>query len=46
MDKLLVSGPADRGFELHILQTGIGLVENLLNEKFPTKLEQDLQILD
>ena len=46
MDKLIVSGPADRGFELHVLATGINLVDNLLEEKYATSLQHDLHILD
>ena len=46
MDKLIVSGPADCGFELHVLATGINLVDNLLDEKYATSLSHDLDILD
>ena len=46
LDKLVVSGPADCGFELHVLNTGIGLVDNLLNDKYATSLEHDLSVLD
>ena len=41
-----MSGPAECAFEVHVLTTGVKLIDNLLNEKYPTKLERDLEILD
>lgn len=39
---LLVSSPVDPMFELHVLATGINLLEDLLNSRFKTKtLEED-----
>ena len=32
-------------FEIYILKQGIGLVTNLLNNKFPTSIKEDLEIL-
>lgn len=36
LDNLLVSAPADIGFEKHILQIGVNLVRDLLTKKYPT----------
>ena len=43
---MLVSVPVDCAFEIFILTTGINLVHNLLNEKYATKLEADIEILE
>ena len=42
---LLVSSPVNFDFEIYILKQGIGLVTNLLNNKFPTSIKEDLEIL-
>ena len=42
---LLVSSPVNLDFEIYILGQGIGLVSNLLDNKFPTSMQEDLEIL-
>lgn len=43
--RLLVSAPVDLEFELAVLETGIGLVSNMLKTKFKTTINEDKQIL-
>jgi len=43
--RLLVSAPVDLEFELAVLETGIGLVSNMLKTKFKTTIEEDQAIL-
>ncbi len=43
--RLLVSAPVDIEFEMAVLETGIGLVTNMLNTKFKTTIEEDKAIL-
>ncbi len=38
---LLVSSPVSIDFEIYILSQGIGLVTNLLENKFPTSVKED-----
>ena len=42
---LLVSSPVNLDFEIYILEQGISLVSNLLDNKFPTSMREDLEIL-
>ena len=42
---LLVSSPVNLDFEIYILGQGVGLVSNLLDNKFPTSMQEDLDIL-
>lgn len=42
---MLVSAPVDIEFELAVLETGIGLVSNMLKTKFKTTIEEDKAIL-
>ena len=42
---LLVSSPVSFDFEIYILSQGIGLVKNLLNNKYPTSMIEDQELL-
>ncbi len=42
---MLVSAPVDIEFEMAVLETGIGLVSNMLNTKFKTTIAEDKAIL-
>ena len=44
-ERLLVSAPVDPEFEIVILETGIGLVSNMLKTKFATTISEDLATL-
>lgn len=41
----MVSAPVDIEFEMAVLETGIGLVSNMLKTKFNTTIEEDKAIL-
>ena len=43
--RLLVSAPVDLEFELAVLETGIGLVSNMLKNKFTTTIDEDRAII-
>jgi hypothetical protein len=43
--RLLVSAPVDIEFEMAVLETGIGLVSNMLKTKFNTTIDEDKAIL-
>lgn len=44
-DRILVSAPVDTEFEILILETGIGLVANMLRTKFATTIAEDMALL-
>ena len=43
---LLVSSPVNIDFEIYIVSQGLSLVKNLLEKKYRTSLQEDLEILE